>query len=237
MSYELRAVVSEADPALTAAVQALQPMASVSRSGALFVPLQANRELSHAIYEDEWRDEGEGAHFFSFSPNQAAEVVHTIFELPEVLVDSDYSLSLENMEASDRSYAQVVAGHSGERLSPYRREGRSSRFIDVGHATTSVFSAPKMSQVRFDQYRAQSGKLVARLTFSRASVKTVDGLITMTEDFDVDAKNEALLILKERGIAGAKPELGQWEGPLQAMFDRIGCKLQYCDGHYDADPR
>lgn len=221
LSFSLRVLVRNAELDVVRTVRKHSPFAQVSRQGTLVVPLVPDRELSHAIFPDEWKVNDSGT-YSRFAPDFSSGVVHNVYDPPEELIDILYQTVLEEAEVHDRSYCQIVTNYEGERLQPYRRESsRGGWSNEYSHPTASVFSAPKMGLLRFDRG--------LRFTIQRATIETVDGILTTS--IEQLLYDEGPWKITQR-LTSIPSGLEAWMPALTAVLDRYQCKLEACQGHY-----
>lgn len=228
MYFRPHAMVREPSPELRAAMRDNR-LAHVTRRGTLVVRLLSNHELSHAIYPSEWRvSKPEATSCFRCQPDFSHGVVHEVYDFPEELAAAECRLLLEGAEVHSRrgSYCQVITGHDGERLRPYRRERYLTHNGSYTHPTTSMFTARRLGKLRLyaNQAREQGS-----LTIHRSSVEAVDGLVVVTTELLFQLDNPLLATHKFDQLP---EELVAWRPALLAHYERWECDAHDCDGHY-----
>lgn len=201
-------------------------LARVSRNGTLVARTIVNRELSHAIYPNEWKLAERGSSGRSQPvPDLSNGSVHSVYYFPDALANVPYQAVFNETEVHIRkSYCQIVTDYEGGKLRPYRRGGSSGRLRDYDHPTTSGFSASKMGLLRFD-----SG---IGFTIQRASLEVIDGVLTSrTEEV---LRDNARCETTDK-LTSLPDELSNWQPALTAVLDRYRCDLKSCQGHYHLD--
>ena len=231
LSFKVNVLVANADADMITAAREQSRLAHVSRNGTLVVPLVNNYEMSYANYPSEWTDtQTDDISLFRLHPNFASGSVHEAYELPPVLAGSTYRLMLQVVESNSRgSYCQIATGYNGERLYPYRREGRRHNLgwgVAKEHPTSSVFSAPAMGVVRIDANRTYSQ---AHVRIRRAAVEVTNDLVTVTHEQLLSINHPKLVYAK---LTSLTDELKDWEPALHACYERRDCALTACSGHY-----